>query len=409
MYATAAPCCKFATIVLAVELRCDLFGAVASIRSMGPVCLGADSARLLRTLSELPGLSLAFSQSGTLQHGEVKVPSAKGVGQEETCSKISIINRDEQWQKIGPMRVTFMTFSSVIVEVAPRMNHAGLENLTHTCPQILIAPTNGNARKPSYPCRAGKKGKSESLSSHYQPYDSMFRWTHVPEARWGEEMDRQPAHPFLVLLWLLTPTRSHSLPAMIRQKVCRTRGNGSSCPKPLTFFVVELKIRPEREKYASPPPLPDWGGWDQKDDTSTSSTKGFKIPPVVVPSRCIISGTSQDSGRHDERKVERSIPILILTPSCGDGGKATNPMARSTGGGGKVEKASRLAIVGEAIQPQQHHASTSSPWIIVILLAVDDEDHRHSSESDTSLAVMGGPPFRGFGFPLRRAAANQGA
>ena len=100
----------------------------------------------------------------------------------------------------------------------------------------------------------------------------MFRWTHVPEARW-EEMDRQPAHPFLVLLWLLTPTRSHSLPAMIRQKVCRTRGNGSSCPKPLTFFVVELKIRPEREKYASPPPLPDWGGWDQKDDTSTSSTK----------------------------------------------------------------------------------------------------------------------------------------
>ncbi|RDH39206.1 hypothetical protein BDQ94DRAFT_132655 [Aspergillus welwitschiae] len=79
----------------------------------------------------------------------------------------------------------------------------------------------------------------------------MFRWTHVPEARW-EEMDRQPAHPFLVLLWLLTPTRSHSLPAMIRQK---------------------LKIRPEREKYASPPPLPDWGGWDQKDDTSTSSTK----------------------------------------------------------------------------------------------------------------------------------------
>ena len=66
---------------------------------MGPVCLGADSARLLRTLSELPGLSLAFSQSGTLQHGEVKVPSAKGVGQEETCSKISIINRDEQMAK----------------------------------------------------------------------------------------------------------------------------------------------------------------------------------------------------------------------------------------------------------------------------------------------------------------------
>lgn len=57
---------------------------------MGPVSLGADSARLLRTLSELPGLSLAFSQSGTLQHGEVKVPSAKGGRQEETCSKISI-------------------------------------------------------------------------------------------------------------------------------------------------------------------------------------------------------------------------------------------------------------------------------------------------------------------------------
>ncbi|RAK92329.1 hypothetical protein BO79DRAFT_235614 [Aspergillus costaricaensis CBS 115574] len=323
MYATAAPCCKFATIVLAVELRCDLFGAVASIRSMGPVCLGADSARLLRTLSELPGLSLAFSQSGTLQHGEVKVPSAKG---------------DEQWQQTGPMRGTFMTFSPVIVEVAPRMNHGERRRiLTHTCQPILKAPTNGNARKPSYPCRA--------------------------RGEWGE-MDRQPAHPFLVLLWLLTPTRSHSLPAMIRQKVCRTRGNGSSCPKPLTSFVVELKIRPEKEKYASPPPLPDWG----------------------VPSRCIISGTSQGSGRHDERKVERSIPILILTPSCGDGGKATNPMARST------------------IMPLHHR-----PWIIVILLAVDDEDHRHSSESDTSLAVMSGPPFRGFGFPLRRAAANQGA
>lgn len=80
-----------------------------------------------------------------------------------------------------------------------------------------------------------------------------------PKRDGWREMDRQPAHPFLVLLWLLTPTRSHSLPAMIRQKVCRTRGNGSSCPKPLTSFVVELKIRPEKEKYASPPPLPDWG------------------------------------------------------------------------------------------------------------------------------------------------------
>ncbi|RAH52749.1 hypothetical protein BO85DRAFT_472364 [Aspergillus piperis CBS 112811] len=321
MYATAAPCCKFATIVLAVELRCDLSGAVAFIRSMGPVCLGADSARLLRTLSELPGLSLAFSQSGTLQHGEVKVPSAKG---------------DEQWQQTGPMRGTFMTFSPVIVEVAPRMNHGERRRiLTHTCPPILKALTNGNARKPSYPCRA---------------------------------MDRQPAHPFLVLLWLLTPTRSHSLPAMIRQKVCRTRGNGSSCPKPLTFFVVELKIRPEKE-----------------------NTKG-EIPPVVVPSRCIISGTSQGSGRHDERKVERSIPILILTPSCGDGGKATNPMARSTDR--REGKPKNHIVRGpsnlSSIMPLHHR-----PWIIVILLAVDDEDHRHSSESDTSLAVMSGPPPSG--------------
>ncbi|PYH90514.1 hypothetical protein BO71DRAFT_74247 [Aspergillus ellipticus CBS 707.79] len=30
MYATAAPCCKFATIVLAVARRCDLFGAEGS-------------------------------------------------------------------------------------------------------------------------------------------------------------------------------------------------------------------------------------------------------------------------------------------------------------------------------------------------------------------------------------------
>ena len=31
MYATAAPCCKFATIVLAVELRCDLSGVGGSL------------------------------------------------------------------------------------------------------------------------------------------------------------------------------------------------------------------------------------------------------------------------------------------------------------------------------------------------------------------------------------------
>ncbi|GAT20068.1 similar to An02g05020 [Aspergillus luchuensis] len=46
------------------------------------------------------------------------------------------------------------------------------------------------------------------------------------------------------------------------------------------------------------------------------------------------------------------------------------------------------------------------PWIIVILLAVDDEDHRHSSESDTSLAVMSGPPLQGIWVPAKEGSGE---
>ncbi|EHA24193.1 hypothetical protein ASPNIDRAFT_39760 [Aspergillus niger ATCC 1015] len=268
------PCCKFATIVLAVELRCDLFGAVASIRSMGPVCLGADSARLLRTLSELPGLSLAFSQS---------------------------------------------------VEVAPRMNHGERRR---------------SARAKTFKLRKKICARLPRSLTHGRAISSIeFHRTTVGKlpssipSRAGESNSHLPTDSHCTDEWQCTKAILSLSRAMIRQKVCRTRGNGSSCPKPLTFFVVELKIRPEREKYASPPPLPDWGGWDQKDDTSTSSTKCivlilflfFPFLLLQVEHKCAFLAT----------RLRQAKTLVVAIARLG------------LGGGGKVEKASRLAIVGE--------------------------------------------------------------
>ncbi|PYI01024.1 hypothetical protein BO78DRAFT_437003 [Aspergillus sclerotiicarbonarius CBS 121057] len=238
MFLAVTPCCKFATIVLAVELRCDLFGVGGS-----------------------------FDRAYTIL--------------------------EEQWQKTGPMRGTPMTCSPVIAggdsQVAPRMNHVRLADGL----PLLSARTNDSGWNPSIPVAVARlhtwlpqsRGKetSESLSSHYQHCDSMVRWTHVPDGDGSAACTSFPGS-----------NPRCSLPAMIRQK---------------------LKIRPERKSTPAhpPPPLPFGAG---------TTKRTINNHPTL--SRCIISVTSQDSGR-------RSIPISMLTPSCGgDGGKATNPMARST-------------------------------------------------------------------------------
>ncbi|PYH57723.1 uncharacterized protein BO96DRAFT_465314 [Aspergillus niger CBS 101883] len=242
------PCCKFATIVLAVELRCDLFGAVASIRSMGPVCLGADSARLLRTLSELPGLSLAFSQS---------------------------------------------------VEVAPRMNHG--ERRRKFCARLPRSLTHGRA--------------ISSIEFHRTTVGKLP--SSIP-SRAGESNSHLPTDSHCTDEWQCTEAILSLSRAMIHQKVCRTRGNGSSCPKPLTFFVVELKIRPEREntKYLL-----------LHIQMHRSYFIYFFFPFLLlqVEHECAFLAT----------RLRQAKTLVVAIARLG------------LGGGGKVEKASRLAIVGE--------------------------------------------------------------